>query len=54
MIRAAAKNWQDVAVIVDPSDYDAVIEGLKNGDLSRETKFRLAAKSLNTQRPTML
>ena len=44
MIRAAAKNWQDVAVIVDPSDYDAVIEGLKNGDLSRETKFRLAAK----------
>ena len=44
MIRAAAKNWQDVAVIVDPSDYDAVIEGLKNGDLSLETKFRLAAK----------
>ena len=44
MIRAAAKNWQDVAVIVDPSDYDAVIEGLKNGDLSRETKFHLAAK----------
>ena len=44
MIRAAAKDWQDVAVIVDPSDYDAVIEGLKNGDLSLETKFRLAAK----------
>ena len=44
MIRAAAKNWQDVAVIVDPADYDSVIEGLKAGELSRETKFRLAAK----------
>lgn len=44
MIRAAAKNWQDVAVIVDTADYDSVIEGLKAGELSRETKFRLAAK----------
>ena len=44
MIRAAAKNWQDVAVIVDPADYDSVIEGLKAGELSREAKFRLAAK----------
>ena len=26
MIRAAAKNWQDVAVIVDPADYDKVIQ----------------------------
>ena len=46
MIRAAAKNWQDVAVIVDPADYDSVIEGLKAGELSRETKFRLAAKAI--------
>ncbi len=44
MIRAAAKNWQDVAVIVDPADYDSVIEGLKAGELSREAKFHLAAK----------
>lgn len=45
MIRAAAKNWQDVAVLVDPADYAAVIEELKeHGQVSRATKFGLAAK----------
>ena len=44
MIRAAAKNWQDVCVIVDPADYDTVIEGLKQGGVSKETKFALAQK----------
>ena len=44
MIRAAAKNWQDVAVIVDPSDYTSVIEQLKQGEISKETKFELALK----------
>ncbi len=45
LIRAAAKNWQDVAVIVDPADYDCVTEELKtSGEVSRETKFRLAVK----------
>ncbi|MGI6030901.1 MAG: bifunctional phosphoribosylaminoimidazolecarboxamide formyltransferase/IMP cyclohydrolase [Eubacteriales bacterium] len=45
MIRAAAKNWQDVAVIVDPADYTMVLESLKaNGEVSREDKFRLAYK----------
>ena len=45
MIRAAAKNWQDVAVIVDPADYGVVIDELKaSGEVSRETKFRLAGK----------
>lgn len=44
MIRAAAKNWQDVAVIVDPSDYGKVIEGLKDDSLSRDDKFKLALK----------
>lgn len=44
MIRAAAKNWQDVAVIVDPADYGRVIEGLKAGNLSKDDKFKLALK----------
>lgn len=45
MIRAAAKNWQDVAVVVDPKDYEKVIAELKaNGSVSRETKFSLAGK----------
>ncbi len=45
MIRAAAKNYQDVAVIIDPRDYGKVIEELKkDGEVSLETKFYLCAK----------
>ena len=45
MIRAAAKNWQDVSVIVDPADYGKVIAEYKeNGTVSRDTKFALAGK----------
>lgn len=45
MIRAAAKNWQDVSVIVDPADYGKVIAEYKeNGSVSRDTKFTLAGK----------
>src|SRR5271163_1884421 len=47
MIRSAAKNFQDVAVITAPADYDAIAEemGYSNGSLSRETKWRLAQKA---------
>lgn len=45
MLRAAAKNWQDVVVLVDPADYAGVVEELRaKGEVSRETKFRLANK----------
>jgi phosphoribosylaminoimidazolecarboxamide formyltransferase/IMP cyclohydrolase len=44
MLRAAAKNWQDVTVLVDPTDYAAVLEALKTGGISREFKFELARK----------
>ena len=44
MLRAAAKNYQDVVVMVDPADYGPVLEEWKNGGVSRKTKFRLAAK----------
>ncbi|HBU13124.1 MAG TPA: bifunctional phosphoribosylaminoimidazolecarboxamide formyltransferase/inosine monophosphate cyclohydrolase [Clostridiales bacterium] len=44
MLRAAAKNWQDVAVVIDAADYDTVINELKQGEISKETKFYLAAK----------
>lgn len=45
MIRAAAKNWQDVAVIVDPADYGTVLAELREaGEVSAETKLRLACK----------
>lgn len=41
MIRAAAKNFQDVAVIVNPEDYAVVLKELKAGGISQETKLRL-------------
>ncbi|MBI2083523.1 MAG: bifunctional phosphoribosylaminoimidazolecarboxamide formyltransferase/IMP cyclohydrolase [Deltaproteobacteria bacterium] len=46
MLRAAAKNWQDVAVICDPDDYADLIEELKQrkGEISKETSFRLSKK----------
>ncbi len=44
MIRAAAKNYQDVAVIVDPKDYDRVLAELKQGGVTLETKKYLQYK----------
>lgn len=45
MLRAAAKNWQDVAVITDPTDYAPVITELKEQkQVSRNTKFKLCTK----------
>jgi phosphoribosylaminoimidazolecarboxamide formyltransferase/IMP cyclohydrolase len=47
MIRAAAKNWQDVAVITSPSDYSAIIDEMIAGkcSLSEETCWKLAKKA---------
>ncbi|RTZ76232.1 MAG: bifunctional phosphoribosylaminoimidazolecarboxamide formyltransferase/inosine monophosphate cyclohydrolase [Gammaproteobacteria bacterium] len=47
MIRAAAKNHHDVAVVVDPLDYARVLSEMKQNDnaLSDETRFRLAVKT---------
>ena len=45
MLRAAAKNWQDVAVITDSADYAVVLAEIQAaGEVSKETKFRLCAK----------
>ena len=45
MIRAAAKNYQDVAVVVDPKDYTVIIDELKKNDkISLDTKLDLAYK----------
>jgi phosphoribosylaminoimidazolecarboxamide formyltransferase/IMP cyclohydrolase len=50
MIRAAAKNYQDVAVVVSPEDYAPIVEELRanGGGLSLETKWRLARKAFRT------
>lgn len=45
MLRSAAKNHGDVAVVVDPLDYDRVLAEIKEtGDVSKELKQKLAAK----------
>ena len=50
MIRAAAKNYQDVAVVVSPADYGPILEELRasSGALSHETKWRLARQAFRT------
>src|SRR5215471_9433097 len=50
MLRAAAKNYQDVAVVVSPDDYAPILEELRanSGGLSHETKWRLAKKVFRT------
>ncbi|MDR1693481.1 MAG: bifunctional phosphoribosylaminoimidazolecarboxamide formyltransferase/IMP cyclohydrolase [Oscillospiraceae bacterium] len=44
LIRAAAKNWPDVVVAVDPGDYAGILEMLENGGVPREKRFALACK----------
>lgn len=46
MLRSASKNFQDVAVIVDPSDYEKIVGEMKDldGNLSYRTKLELARK----------
>jgi phosphoribosylaminoimidazolecarboxamide formyltransferase / IMP cyclohydrolase len=44
MLRAAAKNWQNVGVVIDPTDYPQVLAELAAGGLQIATKFMLAKK----------
>ena len=45
MIRAAAKNYKDVAVVVDPSDYPMVIRSLTGSGFTQEDRLMLAKKA---------
>jgi phosphoribosylaminoimidazolecarboxamide formyltransferase/IMP cyclohydrolase len=47
MIRAAAKNWRDVAVVVSPGEYAAIAEELRanQGALADDTRWRLAKQA---------
>lgn len=45
MIRAAAKNFPDVIVIVDPADYDFVLDQIRQGGVGMEVRKRLAQKA---------
>src|SRR5437588_7583090 len=47
LIRSAAKNFHDVAIVTSPADYDSIADELSRsaGSLSKETKWRLAQKA---------
>ena len=44
MLRSAAKNFEDVAVVVDPTDYEKVLTELRENTFSVESRKKLAAK----------
>jgi len=50
MIREAAKNYQDIAVVVSPADYGAILEEMRasGGGLALETRWKLAKKAFRT------
>ena len=48
MLRSAAKNFNDVAVVTDINDYDKILEELEQGGISYETRRALAIKVFNT------
>lgn len=45
MVRSAAKNHKDVAIIVNHQDYNEIIKQLKQGGLTYAQRFRLAVKA---------
>ena len=48
MVRSAAKNWADVGVLTDASQYPAVLEELQaNGKLSAKLRFALSVAAFN-------
>ncbi len=50
MVRSAAKNFEDVAIVTSPADYPTLIEEMKSANgaaLSRETRWRLAKQAFS-------
>ncbi|GMM50596.1 bifunctional phosphoribosylaminoimidazolecarboxamide formyltransferase/IMP cyclohydrolase [Starmerella bacillaris] len=45
LLRAAAKNHDRVTILSEPSDYAAFLNELDNGDISKETRQKLALKA---------
>ena len=45
MVRSAAKNHKDVAIVVNTADYDGIIAALQDGGLSYAQRFALALKA---------
>ncbi|AEH44243.1 Phosphoribosylaminoimidazolecarboxamide formyltransferase [Thermodesulfatator indicus DSM 15286] len=50
LLRASAKNFRDVTVVVDPADYELVLKEMRenNGETTLKTRFELARKVFET------
>ena len=48
MIRSAAKNFKDVLIVTDPSDYDNVLAAIRNNEDTYEYRLNLAYKAFST------
>ncbi|MCS6885614.1 MAG: bifunctional phosphoribosylaminoimidazolecarboxamide formyltransferase/IMP cyclohydrolase [Acidobacteriota bacterium] len=47
MIRAAAKNYRFVTVVVDPADYNLIVRAIEGDELSEALRLRLATKAFS-------
>lgn len=47
MVRAAAKNFKNVLVIVDPNDYESITKALETNSVNDELRQKLAAKAFD-------
>ncbi|MFA3782918.1 bifunctional phosphoribosylaminoimidazolecarboxamide formyltransferase/IMP cyclohydrolase [Melioribacteraceae bacterium 4301-Me] len=47
LIRASAKNYKFVSVLTNPNQYDSFIEELSNGQISEQTRKKLAAEAFS-------
>lgn len=47
MVRSAAKNWRDVAVLTDAAQYQPLLDELKGGGISLKTRFNLSVAAFN-------
>lgn len=47
LLRAAAKNHARVSIVSDPTDYSKIIEELKGGEITQETRNLLALKVID-------
>ena len=45
MIRAAAKNFKDVTVVIDPADYPELIAAIQSGEISLDQRLAFAKKA---------
>lgn len=48
MIRSAAKNFKDVLIVTDPSDYNSVLEAIKEDKTDFDFRLNLAYKAFST------